>query len=326
MSTLEGMTLLQKKRKRLLICGATGFIGRNAVEYFSQKDQFDVIAVYNKKSPQKIKNVSWEKADLLNPVRVKNLLSNVDIVIQAAAITSGINQVFKSPEIHVTDNAIMNSIIFREAFANNVNHLIFFSCTTMLQSSDAPLEEIDFDANKQMYPAYFGSGWTKVYLEKMCEFFSSLGNTKFTAIRHSNVYGPWDKFDPSHSHVFGATIGKILSGNNPLEIWGSGKEKRDFIYVSDLIELLPLILDHQHSKFEIFNAGGKSYISINELVEKICEVTGRAPTIQHNLEKPTVDFSVCLNSNKAKNRLGWEQKVDIESGIKKTMDFWLENM
>ena len=57
-----------------------------------------------------------------------------------------------------------------------------------------------------MVPQYFGAGWTKVYIEKMCEFYSRIGDTKYTVMRHSNVFGPHDKFDLEKSHVFGATI------------------------------------------------------------------------------------------------------------------------
>jgi nucleoside-diphosphate-sugar epimerase len=66
----------------------------------------------------------------------------------------------------------------------------------MYPSSEKPLKEEDFDPGRGLFPKYFGVGWTKVYLEKMCEFYSRIGRTRFMAIRHSNIYGPHDKFDP----------------------------------------------------------------------------------------------------------------------------------
>lgn len=316
---------LKKKIKTVLICGATGFIGRNAVEFFAKDSHYQVIALHHKNPPFQTENVKWIRIDLLNSLEVKTVMKDVDIVIQAAAVTTGINQVFVSPEIHVTNNAIMNSIIFREAYLNKIKHLIFFSCTTMLQNSDIPASENDFDPNKEMFYKYFGSGWTKVYLEKMCEFFSRLGATKFTVIRHSNVYGPWDKFDLLNSHVFGATISKVMSNSKTIEIWGNGNERRDLLYITDLIEMIRLIVEKQYSNFEIFNCGGKEYVSINELVAKICKIAGKHLTIEHNREKPNVDFSVRLDSSKAKLKLGWTQETDLDTGIQNTINFWKQS-
>ena len=152
-----------------------------------------------------------------------------------AAVTSGAKDIIERPYIHVTDNAIMNSLLLQSAFENNVSHFIFPSCTVMYQSSNRPLKETDFDANKGLVSHYFGVGWTKVYIEKMCEFFSRLGKTKYTVFRHSNVFGPYDKFDLEKSHVFGATLTKIMTLEEKIVVWGDGTEKRDLIYVEDLI-------------------------------------------------------------------------------------------
>ena len=70
----------------------------------------------------------------------------------------------------------------------------------------------------------------------MCEFYSRLGRNKYTLIRHSNIYGPNDKFDLKKSHVFGASLNKVVNcKNNFVNIWGDGKESRDLLYISDLI-------------------------------------------------------------------------------------------
>ena len=92
-----------------------------------------------------------------------------------------------------------------------------------------------------MHPNYFGIGWTKLYIEKMCEFFSRLGVTKHTVIRHTNVFGPHDKFDLERSHVFGATVTKAMtSTTGAITVWGTGEEARDLIYVDDLVRFVEL--------------------------------------------------------------------------------------
>jgi len=314
---------LMNKKLRILVCGATGFIGRNIVEEFASNPEYEIVATYHIKKPFHHSKVKWVKVDLLNTEEVEFVVDGMDVIIQSAAVTTGINQVFLNPEVHVTNNVIMNSLIFKAANKYKVKHLIFFSCTTILQNSETPLRESDFDANAELYPKYFGSGWTKIYLEKLCEFFSRIGKTKFTVIRHSNTYGPWDKFDLVNSHVFGATITKVLTQNSEIEIWGTGLEKRDLIYVSDLVNLVKLVIENQNSSFEVYNAGGKDFIEISELVNKIMKLAGKTLNIKYNSDRPTTNFSVRLDSSKAEKDFGWSQQVSLESGIERTINFWL---
>ena len=190
------------KKINVLILGVTGFIGRNTFEVFIKNKNYNVYGVYHKtKLPKKLikykKNLI--KIDLTNKNQVNKILKNKDIVIQAAAVTTGISDVVNKPYIHVTDNAVMNSILLRSSFENNIKHFIFFSCTTMYHNVDYPVKENDF--RHKIVDKYFGVGWTKVYIEKMCNFYSQISNTKFTVIRHSTIYGPYDKYDLKRSYL-----------------------------------------------------------------------------------------------------------------------------
>ena len=117
-----------------MILGATGFIGKNIALYFSKK--LKIKATYNKKVPFENKNIEWIKCDLKNSRQINNLFEKIDIVINAAAITSGAKDIINRPHIHVNDNALMNLNILKQIFKNNnIKHYIFFSCTVMYQSS-----------------------------------------------------------------------------------------------------------------------------------------------------------------------------------------------
>lgn len=310
---------------KLLILGGTGFVGRNCVEKFRHSDQFKITATYHSSQPPNIDGVVWKRCDLTKIEEVQNIIEGHEFLIQAAATTSGIKDAVNRPEYHVTDNAIMNSLIFREAMRKAVKHVIFFSCTTMLTSSDIPQNEKSFDANSEIFPSYFGVGWTKVYLEKMCEFYSMNSETRFTAIRHSNVYGEWDKFGLENSHVFGATITKVLSAIDSLTIWGNGKEQRDLLYVGDLVELVGLILEKQTTPFQLVNCGGNNLISIRHLVELISNIANKKLSVEYDSTKPTVNFSVTLNNSLAEELFGWRPSTPIALGIQKTIDHWNTN-
>ena len=122
-------------KKNLIILGSSGFIGKNLIQYFSKKKQFSLYGTYNKNKPIKVSGVKYLKCDLLNNKKVNQILKNKDIVIMAAATTSGAKDIIERPYIHVTDNVIMNSIITRSAFDNSCGHVIFLSCTVMYHSS-----------------------------------------------------------------------------------------------------------------------------------------------------------------------------------------------
>ena len=314
-------------KKTILICGATGFIGKNLLFFFYKQKKYKIKATYFKTLPLKSfqRKVKWVKADLRKIADVKKSLKNVDIVLQFAATTSGAADIISRPYIHVTDNVVMNSLILKTVYDLRIKHFIFPSCTVMYQNSKKPLSEKDFNESLDLNENYFGVGNTKVYLEKMCKFFSKFNKTKFTVIRHSNIYGPFDKYNLQNSHMFGATITKVLNNNDKITIWGSGKERRDLLYVSDLVNFIQKAITRQKNYYELFNVGfGKDY-SVIEVVKKIIKISGSKPKIEHDLAKPNIPTYLSLNCSKANKKLGWKPKVSLEQGIKKTIIWYKKN-
>jgi nucleoside-diphosphate-sugar epimerase len=312
-------------KKKILICGATGFIGKNSLERFTQREDYEIRAVYHIKPPLKEYDVEWVQADLNNVEDVKRVIKGMDIVLQLAATTSGANDIINRPYIHVTDNAVMNSLLLREAFENDIEHFIFPSCTVMYQPNSVATKESNFDGNQRLLSKYFGVGNTKVYIEKMCDFYGTLGKTKHTVLRQSNIYGPHDKYDLKKSHVFGATITKVMTNDEKINVWGPGTETRDFLYVDDLLNFIELALEKQESMCEVFNVGCGYEVSIKELVEKIIKISGKDLKMEHDLSKPHIPTKLFLDCTKAKEMLGWEPKVSLEEGIKRSIDWWKAN-
>lgn len=313
-------------RHKVLVCGATGFIGRNLIEQLSRRADLEVHAVRLTRPAYSADGVQWHQADLRRVEEVERLVAGFDIVIQAAATTSGAKDIVTRPYIHTTDNAVMNSLLLRAAYEAKVKHFVFFSCTVMHQSSDQPLDEDAWDANRPMEPRYFASGWTKVYIEKMCEFYARLGVTKHTVIRHSNVYGPHDKFDLERSHVFGATVTKVMTARDgAVHVWGEGEEARDLLYVGDLVDFVERAVDRQSAPYALYNVGCGRAVSVNELVGKIIAASGRSLRVEHDLTKPSIKTSLYLDCRKAEEELGWTPKTPLEEGIRVTLDWWRNN-
>lgn len=313
--------------KKILICGATGFIGKNLLDFYSKKN-YSIRATHFKRDPVAgYENIEWVRCDLRDPAQIRSVLGGVDIIMQFAATTTGAKDIVSKPYIHVTDNAVMNSLLLREAFEQNVEHFIFPSCTIMYQKSPTALKESDFNPSDDLLPFYYGAGHTKVYLEKMCNFYAGFKRTKHTVIRHSNMYGPHDKYDLEKSHVTGATITKVMtSKNGKVNVWGTGEESRDLLYIEDLIEFIDIAINKQKEHYKLYNVGLGKAIKIKDLVKKIIQTSGRDLEMHHDLSKPTVPTSLFLDCSKAKEELGWEPKHSLDEGLEKALKWYKENI
>jgi GDP-L-fucose synthase len=300
--------------KNILICGATGFIGRNLLDYYYNQGNYNIRATHFKRPiVEEYDGVEWVNCDLRDPKQVQEVVKGIDIILQFAATTTGAKDILSKPYIHVTDNAVINSLLLREAFEQDIKHFVFPSCTIMYQRSEQAIKETDFNSSEEIQPFYFGAGYTKVYLEKMCEFYSRLGKTKHTVIRHSNMYGPYDKYDLEKSHVFGATITKVMtSEDGKINVWGTGEEKRDLLYVSDLVDFVDLALNKQTTPYELFNVGIGEGIRIKDLVSKIIYHSGRDLKIVHDLSKPSLPTSLFLDCSRAEELLDWKPKHTLD--------------
>ena len=314
--------------KKILICGATGFIGRNLLDFYSKKAEYTIRAThFQRPAVSGYPNVEWIRCDLRDPNQIKEALTDVDIIMQFAATTTGAKDIVSKPYIHVTDNAVMNSLLLREAFEQNIEHFIFPSCTIMYQKSEKALKESDFNPSDDLLPFYFGAGHTKIYLERMCEFYAGFKRTKHTVIRHSNMYGPHDKYDLEKSHVTGASIAKVMTSTDGIvNVWGTGEEARDLLYIEDLVEFIDTALNKQESYYDLFNVGIGKGIKIKNLVKKIIECSGKDLKMVHDLSKPTVPTSLFLDCTKAKEVLGWEPKHSLEQGLYKAIEWYEENI
>jgi GDP-L-fucose synthase len=311
-------------KRRVVVCGATGFIGRNLTESLAaEPDEFEVVGLHHVRDPFAQRGITWRRADLSDRALAEQAIAGADIVIQAAAMTSGVNDIVRRPYIHVADNAVMNSHLLRAAFEQKIRHFIFFSCSIMYPSAQRPQKEEDFAGIEVIDAKYFGAAWTKLYIERMCEFYARIGDTRFTVIRHSNIYGPHDKYDQERSHVFGATVAKVMSaGDGRIVVWGDGNECRDLLYISDLVEFVRLALDRQQEQFGLYNVGAGEALPIRNLVGKIVSASGRNLRIEHDLTRPTIATSISLDCTRAYRDLGWEPRIPLHDGIRRTLDWY----
>src|SRR3989338_1624189 len=114
-------------KRRVLICGASGFIGRNVAESLIKRNDLELYGTYLNSPPLKNPGIKMSRADLTNKEDIERIIPGIDVIIQAAAVTTGAKDIVTRPYLHVTDNAVMNSLILRAVYEHNVSHSLFFS-------------------------------------------------------------------------------------------------------------------------------------------------------------------------------------------------------
>lgn len=310
---------------KVLVCGASGFIGRNIFERLSQRSDLKVFGTCFKNRPLDAAQKPWlgnlSYADLTELGFARTLTRNIDVVIHAAAKTDGASAVNQNPAGYFPDNIRMNTNLIQAACENGVRRFIFMSCSVMYPHAVRPRKETEADIYN-VYPPYFMGARVKVFAEDFCRFFSELTETRFTIVRHCTTYGPHDKFGPK-GHALPAIIAQAEnSTDGTIALYGAGQEKRDLLHVSDLVSFIELALDRQSHKYEIFNVGLGQSVSIKEMAEKIIEASGRRLKINVDPTRPGMNIDMMLDIGKARQILDWRPKVSLEEGLKQTIDWY----
>jgi len=310
--------------KNILITGASGLIGSNLSRTIIKNYQCSLLTTHHK-NPIKNLNVCLRSkaGDLLDQKFCDEITKDTDVVFHCAANSSGAATHLESPTAMSKDNTIMNINLLDACYRNKVKKFIWLASTTGYPEGAQPMTEEEMFVGDP-FDKYFAVGWMKRYTEKLCELYSTKVKDPMTCItlRPSNIYGPNDKIDPKRSHVLASLIRKVIEGQNPVEVWGTGQDVRDVLYVDDMVDAM-LLAAEKIDGFNQFNIGYGSSFTVLELLQMIQSVSGvitpykLIPTGPQMIPVRRVDVS------KAKNVLSWEPKVNLITGIQKTYD-WMK--
>ena len=179
-----------------------------------------------------------------------------------------------------------------EQFMKKSNHFIFTSCTIMYKIHlNIFLRQM---LTKKIFHNYFGVAHTKLYIEKICKFYSKISKTKFTIIRHSNIYGPRDKFDLTKGHFIGSSVKKLFARNNKsIKIFGNGSEKRDFLFINDFTNFVKIVLKKQISNYEIFNCSYGRSFSVITILNKLIKISNLNKKIKKIKASKSIKVKFC---------------------------------
>ena len=314
-----------EEKQRVLVCGASGFLGRNILGRLQKRENLDVRGAYFTKLLEFAKAPNMSFCNFLNEEMCLEQTQGVDVLVQCAAETAGSGRKKDWPRF-ACDNIRMNQNLIETAVANGVKHFIFLSCSVMYPVNlDMPVQEEWVDESK-IHEGYFVGAKAKLIVEDLMKIHARIGDTHFTSVRHSNIYGPYDKFDLKNSHVMAATIQKTMeSRDGQLHMRGGMNTIRDLLYVSDFVNFIEdSVVFGPRGKFNVFNVGSGQGISIGELAEKVVKVSGKNLKVVFEKEKDLRPASIVLDTKKARNITGWRPVVSLEQGIEQTIKWWKE--
>ena len=310
--------------KSILVAGGNGFVGINLISKLIDLGARVRTTIYNNEPQIKFDGVEYLKGDLQDNIFCKQVTRNMDFVFMAAANSSGAAVIEKTPLVHLTPNAIMNTQLLSAAYENNVKKYCFISSNTVYPLTDSAVSEED--VNYDLFEKYFVVGWMKIFSEKMCEMYSTKISKPMATlvVRPGNLFGPFDKFSKSESKVVASLIRKVLEGQSPLEVWGDGNDIKDFLFIDDFISGL-LQSFTINKNFDVFNIASGNQTSVRELLNIILRVTQKMNLdVRFDSTMPTMIPKRMIDISKVVKEVGWKPEISLESGIEKTVKWYTE--
>lgn len=311
-------------RKNVLVVGGTGFIGVNLINRLLSLGAIVRATLHKKDAIINDKRIEYVKCDLLKMEDCQKIVGDMDYVFMCAANTAGAAVMAATPLVHVTPNVIMNSQMLEAAYFAKVKKFIWLSSNAAYPPSEDRLVREDEMFNGDPYDTYYGVGWMKRYTEILCRLYSEkLKNPMTTVVlRPSNIYGPYDNFDFATSHMMAATIRKVVERHNPIQVWGTGDDVRDLIYIEDFVDAMILAAE-KVERFDPINIGlGKGY-SIKDVLKTALDVDGfKDAEVVYDPSKPSMIPIRLIDTKKAEDLLGFKAITDLREGIKKTVKWY----
>ncbi|MGP8321259.1 MAG: NAD-dependent epimerase/dehydratase family protein [Methanosarcinaceae archaeon] len=309
-------------KKNVLVTGGAGFVGTNLIKRLLDLGA-NVRVTLHKKQPQiRNEDIEFVQCDLQRPEDCAKVCENMDYVFLCAAETAGAGMMEKKPLFLLTPNLMMNALMLEAAYGAKLEKILFISSNTVYPVTDYPVKEED--VNYDFFEKYFIAGWMKRFCETICEMYSTKIKKpmKTVVVRPANIYGPFDDFEWETSHVLPAMIRRVVERHEPIEVWGDGKDIKDFIFIEDFIEGMLLAMEKIET-FDIVNiASGNQYV-LKDILNTIIRTDGyKNAEIIYDASKPTMIPKRLIDPSKAKRTLGFEAKTPIEEGIKKTIEWY----
>lgn len=273
--------------------------------------------------------VSSKELDLRNQQAVRDFIAkeNPDVIIDAAARVGGILANNDYPYQFIMENMQIQNNLIDSALQNNVEKFIFLGSSCIYPKlAPQPLKE-DYLLTDTLEPTNEWYAIAKISGVKTCQAIRNQFGKDYVSLMPTNLYGTHDNFDLNTSHVLPAMIRKFHeakeNNNAPVTLWGSGTPMREFLFVDDMAQAVVFALENKLPDY-LYNVGTGEDLTIKHLAETIQQIIGHKGEIIWDSTKPDGTPRKLMDITKM-HGLGWKHKIELQEGIQKTYDWFLEN-
>ncbi|MBI2596818.1 UDP-glucose 4-epimerase GalE [Candidatus Daviesbacteria bacterium] len=300
---------------KILVTGGAGFIGSHVCDILLEQNHQITVVDNLSHGHKNLLNpaVNFIQADLLDQSKIEDTLHGHDAVIHMASFIEVGESVKKAVEF--SENNIVGTVKLLEAMRKAAVKKIIFSSSACVYGRPKKLPITEEDILGEQENPY---GLTKVSMEQFCILYNKLYNFDVSILRYFNPYGPNELHTPE-THAIPNFIKAVLEKKS-IPLYWKGNQIRDFIYIDDLAfaHTLPL----SQSGLHIYNVGTQTGTEVIDVVKKIFEIVGYEVPIEDKGERKGDVPSLVASSEKIKQQFGWQAKVDLDEGLRKTIEFF----
>jgi len=313
--------------RRVLVTGGCGFLGSYLVEELVANHAF-VTVVDNLQSGtlDSLSSVRGEvefvHADLRSRETCKKVSSGFDCVMNLAGLAYGLEYSMKHHGEMLYDNVAIQCHMLEAARVSGVERFLMVS-SSCVYPDDAPIPTPELEAVIGLPESVNeGYGWAKRVGELQAKYYYAEYGMKIAICRPFNPYGGRYSWRGDKSHVIPTLVKRVLDGEDPLVVWGSGKQRRSFLHARDTVRLMMMITEGYAAGSPV-NIGYDDDISISELVSLICEASGRQPRVIFDTSKPEGRFRKCADPTLLRKvTRNYRPRIDLREGIVEMVEWY----
>tara|TARA_Y100000991_G_C21963523_1_gene345692 strand:+ start:632 stop:1609 length:978 start_codon:yes stop_codon:yes gene_type:complete len=320
----------ESRNKEIYVTGGAGLIGSFLSERLVNNGyRVFIVDDFSKGELKNLKGIESKveiiEADLQNINQTKKALSKAKYIYHLASRAYGVGYSSKNHiETLIHNEKITNNLL--EVFERNKPKDVLIASSSCVYMDEGPeiISERDLFENEPE-KVNQGYGWAKRFLEKKFTMLSEINNLNLKIVRPFNIYGERYRWVGEYSGAIPMLVKRIMDNEDPLYAWGSGKQRRSYMHAYDCAKIMELIMENDQKNI-LVNIGTEETISISELVNLICKLSGKKPKIFFDTTKPEGRFIKSSDSSHLKELIGKELvSINLEEGIKKMISWYKTN-